>query len=260
MRYVGRSADAGAGIVTRKWAEDAHADRVADEDFVVSSLDGAILNASLQPLSYASTRDLFRATTAAVESADTLYADASLRNHATSGVAGLDGSGYLDPAHLPSGVTTDRVVLSYAAEPENIVLTGDVVSTSTAFRDKLLATIVVPDPGYPWIPMPFAAVTGRSGDDLPAEGYWQGNGVCGLLTVAPGTGDIIYGRGVCTDSLASAPRYLIPATDPGTSPLTVPAVEGGLTLNLYGACSQGIGYVFSSSSEFDFVVYVFPAM
>lgn len=260
MRYVGRSADADAGIVTKKWAEDAHAARMSDAEYVVDTLDQAILDASLQPLSYAASQDLRRATTAAVTAADALRADASLRNHPTSGVAGLNASGYLDPAHVPAGVITDRVVLSHAVTPANTFLTGEVVSSSTAFRDKRLATINVPDPGYPWIPMPFATVTGQSGSSLPTEGYWEGNGVCGLLTVAPGTGDIIYGRGVCTDSLTPAPRYLIPATDAGSTPLSVPAVEGGLTLNLYGACFQGTGYIFSSSSEFQFLVYVFPAM
>lgn len=260
MRYVGRAADADAGIVTKKWADDAHAARMSDEAYVVSTLDQAILNASLQPLSYAASQDLLRATIAEVDAADALHADDTLRNHPTAGVAGLNASGYLDPAHVPAGVTTDRVVLSYAATPENIFLTGEMTSSSTAFRDKRLATINVPDPGYPWIPMPFAAVTGKSGDSLPTEGYWEGNGVCGLLTVAPGTGDIIYGRGVCTDSLAPATRYLIPATDAGSTPLSVPAVEGGLILNLYGSCFQGTGYVFSSSSEFQFLVYVFPAM
>lgn len=259
MRYVGRSADADAGIVTKKWAEDARAARLADPSYVTSTLAQAVLDATLQPLSYATTRDLLRATTAAVTAADALYADASLVDHPTSGVAGLGPTGYLDPAHLPSGAITDRVITSHAVTPDNIFLTGDVVSSSTAYRDKRLATITVPDPGYPWIPMPFATVTGRSGDALPPEGYWGGNGVCGLLTVAPASGDIIYGRGVCTDSLASAPRFLIPGCDAGTTPLTVPAVEGGVTLNLYGACFQGSGYVFSSSSEFQYLVYVFPA-
>lgn len=259
MRYVGRSADADAGIVTKKWAEDAHAARTADADYVTSTLARAILDATVQPLSYASTRDLLRATTSVVAAADALYANTSLRNHPTSGVAGLNSSGVLNPAYLPGDVTTDRVVLSYAATPENIFMTGDVVTSSTAYRDKRLATIDIPDPGYPWIPLPFATVTGRSGDSLPTEGYWGGNGVCGLLTAAPGTGDIIYGRGVCTDSLTSAPRHLIPGCDAGATPLTVPAVEGGMTLNLYGACFQGTGYVFSSSSEFQFLVHVFPA-
>ena len=259
MRYVGRSADADAGIVTKKWAENAHAARMADSGYVTSTLAQAILDGTLQPLSYATSQDLLRATTSVVAAADALHADASLRNHPTSGVAGLNASGILDPSHLPVDVTTDRVVTAHAVTPENTFLTGDVVTSSTAFRDKRLATITVPDPGYPWTPLPFATVTGRSGDSLPPEGYWGGNGVCGLLTAAPASGDRIYGRGVCTDSLTSAPRHLLPGCDAGATPLNAPAVEGGLTLNLYGACFQGTGYVFSSSSEFQFLVYVLPA-
>jgi hypothetical protein len=260
MRYVGRPADAGAGIVNKEWADEAHVARMSDVDFVVDTLNQAALDAYLQPLSYASARDLLRATTTAVEAADTLYAESSLRNHPTSGVAGLDASGYLIASQVPGDVTTDRVVQSYTVTPENTYLTDMVVSTSTAFRDKRLASITVPDPGYAWIPMPYAAVTGQSSDDLPPEGYWGGNGVCGLLSVAADTGDTVYGRGVCTDSFAAATRYLIPSADAGATPLTVPPVEGELTLNLYGSCFQGSGYIFSASSEFDYVIYAFPAV
>lgn len=260
MRYVGRPADAGAGIVSKRWAEEAHAARMSDADFVVDTVSQAALDAVLQPLTYASARDLLRATTAAVEAADTLYADVALRNHPTSGVAGLDSSGYLAASQIPDDVTTDRVVQSYTVTSEDTYLTDMVVSTSTSFRDKRLASITVPDPGYPWIPMPYAAVTGQSSDAQPPEGYWGGNGVCGLLSVAPDTGETVYGRGVCTDSLAAATRYLIPSADAGATPLTTPPVEGELTLNLYGSCFQGSGYIFSASSEFSYVIYAFPAV
>ena len=154
-------------------------------------------------------------------------------------------------------ITTDRTARSHVG---TAAFSGTYTATTTTPRERKLASVTIPDPGFAYIPLPFGSVTGQAGG-TPGLYPWNGNGVCGLLTVCPpqGSGETIYGMGAGTDSPVSGTYPIFPYGASNTTPGNRPAVTGSLVLDLYGSCFQGSGYTFSSAG-LSFYVIVVPAL
>lgn len=252
IRYEGRYPDSDATLISKLWADDAVVAGTVTQTWLDGQIATAATNANLKTVSYVDEQDAQRATLAEVAAADALYVNATAKGVS---VATLDAGGMVTAAQLPT-VVTDRVARSVVGEA---VFSGTLTATTTAPREKRLATVTITDPGFPYLPLPFGAVTAQSGE-TPALYAWTGTQLCGQLTVCPpeGSGDTIYGLGACSDTPTAAVYPILPYAASNTTPITRPPVKGDLTLDLYGCCFQGSGYQFSST-ELSFYVLVIPA-
>lgn len=254
IRYVGRYPDADLTVTTKKWADDTAAARAVTTTFVNSEISRVVQASNLQTATYVDAQDALLARLADVQAADAACLPATARN---STVAGLDSTGMLINSQLPATIVTDRVARSHVG---TVVFSGSYTCTTTTTREKKLATVSIPDPGFAYIPLPFGVVTGQAGG-TPGLYSWSGNGVCGQLTVCPpqGSGDTIYGLGAASDSPTVGSYPILPYAASSATPINRPAVQGALTLDLYGCCFQGAGYTFFSTG-LSFYVLVVPAM
>ena len=260
LSYRGRAPDSDSALVTKKWSDDTNATKIVDTAFINAEIAQEIIDQVLQTTSYVDTQDALRAKKTAVDAADANYVlDTAL--NAANGVAGLDSSGNLISSQVPTGIVTDFVVQSFKATGAGLILSGEQQVTTTAVRAFKIATLAVTDPGYPWIPIPFGGVMGWSGGTPPGSRL-IGTGTTGKLVVCPpsGQGDDIYGIGICTGAFDKPTPYMVvPYGSSSLTPSTRPPLTGGKTLDLYGSCFAGSGYVFSSAVLF-FHVMAFPAV
>lgn len=249
IRYEGRYPDGDSSLITRQWSNETAAALAVTNPFLAGEVARVVAASSLQTTTYVDAQDALLAKLADVQSADSALLDTGARN---TTVATLDSSGNLTASQIPSTLVTERAAFSVAAAGASF--SGSYSTTTTTIREKLLATLTIPDPGFPYIILPFGSVTGQAGG-TPGLYPWSGNGVCGQLTVCPPPGDdTIYGLGACSDSSAAGAYPILPYGSSNNTPLNRPAVNGSLTLNLYGCCFQGSGYSFSSTGLVFYVI------
>ena len=182
-------------------------------------------------------------------------------------IAKSDSGGNIPSAIIPSGYpVTDRVLICYdlaSSGATNYIGTSSRSPTGSSFFT--VAQIVVPDPGYVWVPLAFAMISGNA-NGTPSVNRFTGNGNYGLITVNPnGDTTTTYSSGVCTgDSKIRYYPCLPHAAPPGIAgqmtPTTQPPISGGKTLNLnVWAWGQGsTGYTFYGTGLV-FYVLVSPA-
>jgi hypothetical protein len=208
--------------------------------------------------------DVLRAHKTDVDAADTNYIpliDVGVAN----GVANLDLNGDLLASQLPSGIMIDRPVLSYSIGSTGTIYLGSgnsqLVATTTS-RELLIASMVIPDPGFAWYPMSFAWVYGYAyGAD---NGRFYGNNNYGQLVVQPpaGISDTIYAAGIGPSDVRASFTPVIPScpvNPPGTTPSTQPPINGSLELDLYGSCFSGSGYVWMGI-DLVWYTFIYPSM
>jgi hypothetical protein len=263
LQYRGPTPGTDSSVVPKSWADGENATVVVTSNWVNSQIITEATNDDLQPQSYVDSEDALRAHKTDVDTADTLYVPTS-KLGAANGVASLDSTGDLVAAQIPSGTLTDRITKGYdAATNGTIYLTSGNTHTvtTTTLREYKLASIPIPDPGYPWFPLPFALVGGYSSGPNPSD-RTKGTGNLGLLTVMPpsGVSDTIYGTTACAGAY-NVPSYypLLPYGASGDTPTTVPAVQGALELDLWGCCFTLTSYIFTGTG-LTFSVLVVPVM
>lgn len=265
--------------VTSKTYVDATNTAVAVTTAIVNTKI-ATAAATLTIASYVDTADAALAQKSAVTAADAAYVAATLAG-AANGVATLDGSGNLAAAQVPAGVKTDRVMDCYSVGTTapnqgvlggvintnakaigSVLITASHTVTSVTLREFKLASIVIPDPGYPWRPLPFAWVAGNSlGGTTPADRQ-HGNSSFGLLSVMPpsGVSDTVYGVGLCTASIRTDYYPVLPYAAAGSTPTSVPAITGSLELDLYGCCNSTSSTYTFLPDNLTFFVFVAPGL
>jgi hypothetical protein len=124
-----------------------------------------------------------------------------------------------------------------------------------------IGQVTIADPGYPWIPWPFAYVQGFAGG-VGSGSRLQGNGNSGLLVVTPLNAQLpIYAAGVMTDDPLPNYYQAIPygATTDSMTPLLQPAINGPLTLQLSACCWTGNAYTVGGTGLV-FYVLVLPSI
>lgn len=256
LRYEGRPTDADSAITTKKWADDANTALTVSTSYVNAEIARVVAVNDLQTATYVDFQDSLLASASDVATADAGYLALTDRN---SLVATLTSTGQLKSAQLPT-LVTDRVSKMIAG---SAVFSGTLTSVTTLDRDRRLATVTIPDPGFPYIPLPFGMVTAKAEGETLVEEPWKGTGVTARLLVAPpagsGQADFIYGVGWCSDNPAYATYPVVPYAGSGVNPRTRPAQTGSLTLELFGSCFTNLNYTFSSAN-LTFYVLVVPAV
>lgn len=280
LQYVGRSPGSDTILSPKSYADSQAAAKVVTNSFVNSTTAAQAPNLVLTSSGYVATQDNLRAKKTNVTSADAAYLAATARN-AAGGVAGLSAGGFVDPAQLPTTMSTERAIKSYSVTraAADRGLLGALASSATAIgtvylgssstrqvtttqaREYRLASISVPDPGYAWRPLPFAFVEGGSVEADDPGTRSQGTGSYGLLTVMPpaGSGNQIYASGIGTGSFAYDFIPVLPFAASNQTPTTVPPIPGALQLDLYGCCWAGDNYTFTGY-YLSYWILVVPAL
>lgn len=258
LQYVGRNPDSDSIISPKSYTDAANTASAVTTAIVNTKIAAAA--ATLTSAFYVDTQDAALAHQADVTSADTAFI-ATTQLGVASGIASLDSSGNLTTAQVPGGVVTDRVALSYAGAVIG-TFTADHTVTTIGTREFKLATVSIPDPGFPWYPLPFAWVAGDASAGSPPASRQVGNGNYGLLTVQPpvGSGNTIYGVGICTASFYTDFYSVIPYAPAGTTPSGQPAIAGALTLDLYGCCYSTAGHYTFKPTNLTYFVLCVPAL
>ena len=259
FEYVGRAPDTDGVVCTKTYADAQNAATLVTTSFVNNQCTIASANLvnqtwiDQQVANYST-----QATVAAYESANFIPLTAL---GAASGIAQSDSGGLVPIGVLPGTIVTERVATSYnAATSGTVYLSGTHAVSTTNLREYLIASLPIPDPGYPWIPIPFATITGQA-LGTASNSRLLGNGNPGLLTVTPPTGAAVYGAGVCAADTRPNIYQVVPGVSPvgSITPATQPPISGALTLNLYGCCwNTGGSYQFSSVG-LTFHILVVPA-
>lgn len=263
LKYVGRSPDSDSSVVTKTWT-DGQAATVA---ITTANVNAAIATQAgfLSTQTYVDAQHALFATKAAVDAHQATYVNATQKGVA-NGVAAVDSSGNLLAGEIPAGVSTDSITLCYTpASAGTVALTPGTshTVTSTTPTEYTAATITIPDPGYPYIPLPFVYIAGIAGGAAPSRD--SGSSKYGqIMVMPPFPSTTIYGFGICTASTHLNYHVALPYASAvlagiNVTPLTQPPVIGSITLNLNLSCWSGNSFSFNGTGMI-FYVLVFPSM
>ena len=263
LEYVGRYPDTDSVVVPKAYADAANAATAVTTAFIDAQV--ASQGANLVTQAWVTQQVANYATQSQVSTADTAYLPlASLG--APSGVAQLNGTGTIPAGQLPT-LVTNRLPQTYniATFGTNYLGSNSETVTTTNINEYIIASMPIPDPGYPWIPYPIVYISGQAAGTASGSRF-VGNGNFGFLTLTPPSGisSTIYGSGVCTDDTVTNWYQLQPGcigTNPGNpvTPVTQPPILGSLTLNLGACCWAGAGYTFNGPGLV-FHITVLPAL
>lgn len=244
---VGRTPDSDSVEVPKSYADAALAAGLPSVASVRSNITTQINTKHLVTKAYVDQSNAQVAQKAAVDAADALYVPTSALS-APNGVAGVGSDGNLIPGQVPAGVPTEFLAKSYDVHSDGLVYFNQPQTVLTNnLRELRIASITIPDPGYPWRPIPRAFVLGGDPGATQPNTRTGGTGTYGMLTVMPphAVSDQVYGTGICTDSWYWNFYEVMIYAAAGQTPTSVPPVVGGLELDLYGCCWSGTGYQFS---------------
>jgi hypothetical protein len=259
--YVGRTPDSDSVEIPKSFADAQIAAGLPSVTSVRNAITAKVNSLALVTPGYVNQSNAQRAQKTAVDAADLAYVPVGQLNQ-PNGVAGLDGSGNLFGAQIPPGVPTEYTAVCYNASIDGVVFLEDIETVNTdTLRELLIARITVADPGYPWRPIPRGVVQGGNPNGTAPSNRLQGTANYGLLSVIPpeGVSDQVYGAGICTDSFYFDFYEVMPYASASQTPTSVPAIVGGLELDLYGCCWSGSGYQFGPAGLF-YSILVAPAM
>lgn len=250
VKYVGRTPNNDASLVTAGWADTRHATLAVNDAYIAASVASYAAAAPLKTPAYVDSQDALRATETAVDAADAQcvpLADVGVAN----GVASLDGSLYIPEEQLPDLVLSRPGFYAPATE---VHLTGEQTLIATNTKTFKAATVEITDPGYDYCALPMGFVRGRSVGTM-GHSRRRGGDSSGRLTVLDDA-DNLFGGGRTDTSMALASWPIVPTAAMGTFPSVV---SGDLTLDLWLALLGGTGYVFSEEA-FVFFALVIPAI
>ena len=262
LQYRGRYPDSDSSLVHKSYADAASQSLIVDTNWVNTAVATAVTANSLQTPTYADNQDALRAHKAAVDAADDSYVPAYALAQ-PGGLATMDGLN-LTASQVPDGVMVNRVAHIYDVANYGTVFLAPGMThsvTTTTIREYKIASITVPDPGYPWIPLCFGVIGGYF-NSTPDANRTIGTDNLGQVTVMPpsGVSDTIYAVGALNGIPQRLSYYPFqPHGGLNWTPSNVPVINGSLTLNLYGCCYGVSGFVFSGIG-LSFRVLVFPAL
>lgn len=260
LRYVGRPPDSPSVVGTATYAQSEDAANLVTPTWIGQQVTQAVKNL-VTPAWVAEQAAEYLPQSTVTAALSSYIPDSELG--ATNGIAVANGSGTIPSAQLPT-LVTNNLAQAYDAVAHGTVFLPTATTytvTTENIGEFVLANVVIPNPGYPWIPLPFGYVLGYS-SATPSGSRLVGNGDVGFLAVTvPGETTPVYGMGLMTaDTL---PNYypIVPSVDglASISPFNQPALQGGATLQLSACNFSGSSYTVSGSGLV-FYVLVLPAL
>lgn len=249
LETVGRYPDSNSVIASKAYADADNAATAVTQAYIDQQC--AIQAANAVSQAYITQAVANYATTSQLSASTAPYVPNSTLG-AANGVAATNSSGLVPAGQLPT-LVTNRLAKSYSiATSGTNFLGGDSFTvTTTTLQEYIIASLPIPDPGYPWYPRVFAYISGQAAGSSSGSRF-IGNGNFGLLTVMPpaGISTKIYGAGVCTSDTVTNWYQCLPYggaqnTSIPMTPLNQPPIIGPLTLNLGACCWSGNGYTFN---------------
>lgn len=250
VKYVGRTPNNDASLVTAGWADTRHTALAVDDAYITASVAAYAASAPLKNPGYVDTQDALRAAKTDVDLADAQCVPLADVGE-DSGVASLDGSLYILDEQLPPLVLSRPGFYAPATE---VFLTSEQTLISTNAKTLKAATIEIADPGYDYCALPMAHIRGRSVGAL-GHSRRRGGDSSGRMTVLDAD-DKLFGGGRTDTSMALNTFPVVPTAAVGDFPFVT---SGDLTLHLWLALLSGTGYVFSDEG-FTFFALVIPAI
>lgn len=249
LQYVGRAPDSDFSVVPKSYVDARYNTIKVDNAYINTSVTAQ--SSGLVTQSYVDTQDGLRATKTNVDSQDALYAPTSSVG-AANGLVPLDNNAYVLSANLPTLVTNRKPVYVPAT---SITLSGsrDVITTNA--REYQAASLSIPDPGYPYIPLLFAQIQGGAVNTAPS-GIGLGTASYGQVSILR-SDNVKYGWCLCTSSNMLNFHTAIPFGDSTINPTTMPPIQGASTFGLWLALWSGTNYTFTST-DLNFHALVYP--
>lgn len=207
-------------------------------------------------------------TPAAVSAADATAFKASQLAQ-PGGVATLDENGVMLGAQISLAGVSDRIMVCYDVQKFGTVnmASSSIRVNQLEPRETLLATVNVPDPGYPWVPMPFATVWGQAIPNTATPDPSTDVGTVGFLSVLDvnDSANEAYGVGAAMGRSVLSPALVLPnaantaASADSTSSKTDPVI-GPMSLGLYASRWLGTDSYQFVSQALRYWVIAAPAM
>jgi hypothetical protein len=275
LSYAGRTPDTDSAVCPKSYADTLNSTLQVTTGYVSTQISSAA--ATLTTQTYVDSQNALLAKQAAVTAADSTFLPVTSLNVA-SGVAGLSSSGNIITGQLPtSGIITDRVMQCYSIGSASgqagllggtlgtvtnatglILINGSHTVSTSNVREFQLASLELPDPGYPWVPLCYGLVQGDSSGGTAPAYRQEGNGDFGLITVLPplAVSNQVYGTAVCTGSIKTNTYPITPFAAPNQTALTVTPITGPLELDVWGCCFSGTSYTFYEANFTFFILQV----
>jgi hypothetical protein len=266
VSYRGKTPSTDAALVTKGYIKDRHATLTVNNATIDAIMAPTLANLATQ--SDVDAGDATRAKKSAVDLADANYLPLSQRG-VVNGIASVGADGYVPAAQLPT-LITDRSHRLVDASTVN--LTGT-VSTFTAGivnengsitngKEYQAASLVITDPGFPYLLLPFATVAGRS-PNIVSGSYRRGGDTFGKMVILT-QNDICWGFGAAGNNTNWAIQQAVPFAGQAGVPSNSTAINGTTTLSLWlsnwGSVSQGNPAYQWTTTGFSFYTWVVPAV
>ncbi|AEL98450.1 hypothetical protein LINSTU_245 [Mycobacterium phage LinStu] len=252
LKYVGRAPDADFSVTHKKYVTTRYNTIRVDADYINSKV--AEVGATLVTPAYVSAQDALRASKAAVDAADAGYLPVSQRAVA-NGVAPIDEDGYVPGEMLPT-LQTERKV--FFKNVDTVLLTGNRVVTTVNAKEFQVASMTIPDPGFPYIPLVFATIQGAAASAAANPLRHMGTNNYGQLTVLDGE-NTKYAWAICGSRKTYSMFTALPFADPEVNPTTRPAIYGSLDLGLWIGLWSGTTFTFNPTG-LRFYAICYPAI
>ncbi|QDH91875.1 hypothetical protein SEA_PHRAPPUCCINO_200 [Mycobacterium phage Phrappuccino] len=250
QKYVGREPNSDSSMMSKGYIDQRHAQSAVTPEYVTGAVVAYAAANTLVDEDYVTTADGSRAKKTAVDAADTNYLPLTARG-AANGVASLDASLRIPNAQLPSPLVTERLIRT--VEAQSVFLTSEQSVSSNSTKALQAAALTIADPGYPYLVVPMATVTGRC-PGTPDHSRRVGGPSRGKMTILA-QDDTLYGGGVTNNAYGAMPYLVHPTALQGATPTPI---TGTLTLNLWLALYSGGSFIFGPAA-FRFWAMVAPA-
>lgn len=234
--YVGRVPNSDSSIMTKVNVDDRYGELAVSDDFLGDQL--AAETPALVTQTYVDTQDALRATKVAVDALDAQYLPDTARD-AANGVAPLNSSGYVPATNLPF-VYTSRWPTFHNVD--NTYMTSQHTCTTTNVKEYEAARLTIPDPGFPYIPIPFALVLGGALAGTAASES-VGTSIYGQITILDAS-NTKWGWCITSGQKQLVYHSCLPFADSTVNPTSRPPVTGSTTLSLYLSVWGGASYTF----------------
>ena len=247
LLYRGRTPDSDSIVIPKSFADSRYAATKVTSSYITTAVNNEMINA-VTP-NYVDTEDNFLAHKSAVDAADAGYIPVSALGVA-NGVAQLGSDVYIPSAQLPT-VQTERV--PFFKNADSYALSGSATHECLTInpREFQLASLAIPDLGYPYTPLFFATVHAGSVNGNPVSRV-MGTGNYAQISVFM-SDNTRYAFTLTGGQMTYDTFTCQPSADVTTS------ISGAQTFGLWVGLQSGTTYTFSGVG-LQFYVLCFPGL